>query len=118
MSAQKNGFATFFQWFAWTISLGASVFFIIYYVDSEVSKILAGKSKELLPFLACLLVAVIGCVLSFARKTSGALLMFTGAIGMAAYLYLHGGLSELRMMIVYCGPYILAAFLLLVTRRR
>lgn len=118
MSETKNGFTTLFQWFAWTISLGASVFFITYIVDEEIPKILAGKSKELLPFIACLLVAVIGCLLSFFRRTSGALMMFIGGIGMATYLYILSGSNELRMIIVYGGPYVLAAFLLLIIRKR
>ncbi len=118
MSEFKDGFATFFQWFAWTIALGASVFFMIYAVNDEIPKVLAGHNKELLPFLACLLVAVIGCLLSFFRNTSGALLMFVGGVGMITYLYIHGGLSERRTMIVYGGPYILSALLLIVIRKR
>jgi hypothetical protein len=118
MSEHKNGFTTFFQWFAWTISLGASVFFMMFVVGEGIPDIMAGKGKELIPFLPWLLLAVIGCLLSFFRKTSGALLMFVGGVGMVTYLYITGGSSELRTMIVYGGPYILSALLLIVIRKR
>lgn len=118
MSELKNGFSTFFHWFAWTISLGASVFFTMYVIEEKIPKILAGQGKEWLPFVACLFIAVFGCLLSFFRKTSGALLMLVGGIGMATYLYFHGGIREINSMIVYGAPYVLAAFLFLVTRKR
>jgi len=41
-----------------------------------------------------------------------------GSIGMAVDLYLHGGPKMAGMIIVYCGPYLLAALLLAIMKKR
>lgn len=118
MSVLKDGLSTFMHWFAWTISLVASVLFMMHVFGEAVPDIMAGKNTSLLFFLPWLFIAVAGCIMSFFKQTSGALLMLAGGIGMAVTLYLHSGSGAARLMIVYSGPYILAAFLILTMRKR
>jgi hypothetical protein len=116
MSVMKDGLSTFMDWFAWTISLGASVLFMIHVCGGDMPE-LAGKNMLLL-FLPWLFIAVVGCLLSLFKQTIGASMMLLGGLGMGVTLYLHGGSSQARMMIIYSGPYILAAFLMLIMRKR
>ena len=118
MTVLKDGLSTFMHWFAWAISIGASVLFMIYVFGEEIPRIVVGRNSSLLFFLPWLFIAVIGCIVSFFKQTIGALMMLAGGIGMAVTLYLHGGSSQARMMIVYSGPYILAAFLIIAMRKR
>ena len=118
MDAKKDGFSTFFNWFAWAISLGASAFFITYDVIPTLPGILSGKEKEMIIFMPLLLMAIIGTIISLFKPKIGTLMMFAGAIGMCVDLYIRGGAKMAGLMIVYSGPYLLAAMLIAIMRKR
>jgi hypothetical protein len=118
MDAKKDGFSTFFNWFAWAISLGASAFFITYDVIPSFPGILSGTEKEMLIFMPLLLIAIAGCITSLFKPKVGTLMMLVGAIGMSVDLYIRGGPKMAGMMIVYSGPYLLAALIIAIMRKR
>ena len=117
MSDSKSGFGVFFHYFAWTMSGLASVFLIFFLVGEGIPDILKGKSKELLPYLPFLIMAIGGCVLSFFKRKPGALLMIAGALAIDLILFLQGGKSNVRMMLVYAIPYAFPGLLLLLYKK-
>ena len=118
MDAKKDGFSTFFNWFAWAISLSASAFFLTYDVIQSLPGILSGKEKEMRIFMPLLLLAIAGSIISLFKPKIGTLMMLAGAIGMSVDLYIRGGSKMAALMIVYSGPYLLAAFIIAIMRKR
>ena len=110
-----GGLATFTHWFAWTLSLVASVFFLFFEIG-DIPELLKGDGKEVYFFLPSLVLAVAGCFTSFFKIKTGSILMLIGGIAMALYFYLSSGLREFGLMVVYGLPYILAGFLLWVVK--
>jgi hypothetical protein len=117
MRVFREGLTTFAHWFGWTISVVASIFFLYFLIGEGIPDLLKGKNiEEMKYFLPFLLLAIIGCFLSFFKIKSGGLMMLTGGIGMVVYFYIKSGLSDFSMMVVYGIPYILAGFLFLVVK--
>jgi hypothetical protein len=119
MSTQEKGFSTFFIWFAWTISLGASFFFLVYDVAPAVSEFFSGRKTAMLYLVPCLLIAISGSVVSLFKQKTGVILMLIGGLAIFVDLYfIWHGFKMLGMMISYSGPYFIAALLIAVTRKR
>lgn len=117
MSESKASFSIFFHWFAWTMSGLASIFLIFFLIGEGIPDILKGKSKELIPYLPFLIMAISGCILSFFKRKQGALLMIAGALAIDLILFLQGGKFNVRLMLVYGLPYIFPGLLLLLYKR-
>jgi hypothetical protein len=117
MKVLGEGLSTFTHWFAWTLSVIASTFFIYYLIGDTIPDLIKGKNINELFFLPFLLMAIIGSFLSFFRLKAGAILMLIGGIGMVVNLYLKSGMNDFGMMVVYGLPYILPAFLFIVVRK-
>ena len=111
-----EGLTTFTQWFAWTLSVVASIFFLYFLFGDVVPNIVNGKGLNELKFFV--LLAISGCFLSFFRLKPGGLMMLIGAIGMITYFYIMSGLKDFGMMVVYGLPYILAGLLFLLVKKK
>ena len=117
MDFYKQNFTTFFHWFAWTISLSASLFFIVFDVRDSFLSIIADHNTVLIPFLLSLLVAIIGSIYSIFRLIHGGALMLLGGSGIVVYFAFHGGLKEFGMMVAYGLPYIIPGVFFLFIRK-
>jgi hypothetical protein len=117
MSDSRPNMSVFFHWFAWTMSVTASVFFLIFLVGEGFSDIVRGKAKELIPYLPFLLLSISGCALSFFKRKAGAILMIVGGVAIDVILYFQGGQANFRVMVLYGLPYIFPGILLLLFRK-
>jgi hypothetical protein len=111
-----NNLPTFIHWFSWTISLLASVFFVIFLLNEGIPDIMKGKGKELIAFVPWLILAIIGCGLSFFRIRPGAIAMITGGIAMVIVIAVQSGMRDFGIMVVYGTPYILPGLFFLLVR--
>ncbi len=117
MSGYRDNFTSFFHWFAWSIACIASIFFAIFVIGEGVHDIIKGKGGDLVLFLPGLLLAIIGCIVSFFRKIPGGIMMLIGGIIMVVTLYFQGGSNDYRMMMIYGFPYIFPGILFIFVRR-
>ena len=108
MNLYKESSYTFFHWFAWTISLTASLFFIVFDVRDDVLTIVKDHNLSVIPFLTALIVAIIGSIYSIFKQVPGGIMMFIGGIGLVSSFALQGGLHEFGLMVAYALPYIIA----------
>jgi hypothetical protein len=116
MKEVKNNLPTFIHWFSWTISVVASVFFIIILVEDDIPAILGGKGQELITHIPWLILAITGCFVSFFRIKPGAILMLAGGTAMVIVIAIQSGMAAFGMMVVYGIPYILPGLFFLLVR--
>jgi hypothetical protein len=117
MGTFHEGASTFRVWFAYTLAVGATLFFGMFVVGEGIPGILHGHGKGLLLFLPWLFLAMIGCILSFFKRKTGSLMMLIGGITMAVTFLLHG-LKDLNMAIAYGVPYIIAGLFLFIPEKK
>lgn len=117
MSESKENLSVFLHWFAWTISLVASMFFISYLVTEGVPDLLKGKAKDLLPYLPFLVLAILGTIISLFKRKPGAVMMIIGGLAIDVILYFHGGRARFGEMVVYAVPYIFPGLVLILVRK-
>lgn len=117
MSESKENLSVFLHWFAWAISLIASLLFIIFLAGEGIPDLLKGKARELIPYLPFLLVAIAGSILSLFKRKPGAIMMIAGGVIIDIIIYLHGGSAMFGIMVVYGVPYIFPGLLLLLVRK-
>lgn len=117
MSESNSGFSVFFLWFAWAISVIASALFVVYLVGEGIPDLMHGKAKELIPFLPFLILAIVGCLVSFFRQKAGAIMMIVGGVAIEVVLYIQNGQANFGMMMVYGLPYILPGILFLLVKK-
>ena len=106
MNEYKENFTHFFHWFAWTVSLSASVIFLLFDVREDVLYVWHDHNFLLILFLLPLLVAIVGSVYAIFRKIPGGVLMIAGGVGMIGFYCFHAGLKEFPQMVVYGLPYV------------
>lgn len=117
MSESNNSFFVFFHWFAWAISVLASILFVVYLVGEGIPDISHGKAKELIPVLPFLIIAIAGCLVSFFRQKAGGIMMLIGGVAIEVVLYIQHGQANFGMMMVYGLPYILPGILFLLVKK-
>jgi hypothetical protein len=111
MSALHQGISTFRVWFAYTLAIGASLFFGMYVIGEGIPDLMNGHGKDLLIFLPWLFLAIIGSILSFFKRKIGSMMML-GAGGALAMVHLIHGMSGIPMAILFGAPYIVAGLFL------
>ena len=117
MSESNNSFSVFFLWFAWAISTIASVLFTIYLVNEGIPDVMHGKAKEFVPYLPFLIIAIVGCAVSFFKQKAGGIMMLIGGVAIEVVLYIQQGSANFGMMMVYGLPYILPGILFLLVKK-
>jgi hypothetical protein len=117
MRVFKDNLSTFSHWFAWTMSVIASIFFGIYMIGEDIPNYISGSDPTLLWFILALLVAITGTALSVWNRINGGLTMLAGGVGLVFYFYFTAGWSDSGLMVAYGLPYILPAFLLLMVKK-
>jgi hypothetical protein len=116
MSESKESLSVFLHWFAWAISIVASLFFIFFLVTEGIPDVVKGKDPKLVPYLPFLVAAIIGCFLSLFKRKPGAITMIIAGLAIDVVLYLQGGRASFGIMVVYGLPYIFPGILLLVKK--
>jgi len=89
----------------------ASVFFLFFLIGEGIADLIEGKTA-VIPILLMMLFAVAGFALAFRKPRIGSLIMVAGGIVMAVYLLLLGGVSEIKMSLIYGLPFILPGLIL------
>jgi len=117
MSDSKTGFSVFFLWFAWAISVIASLLFLIDLISEGIPDVMKGKSVFSITYLPFLIIAMAGCFLSFFKQKPGAIMMIVGGVAIDVVWYLHGGQANFGMMVVFGLPYIFPGILLLLVKK-
>ena len=117
MSHKNSSLPTFLHWFSWTISVASSAFFLVFMIGEGIPDMLAGKDKGLKYILSFLLLAIVGCLLSFFKRKAGASMMLAGGAMLVVVLYLQGGMSNFGMMVVYGLPFIFPGSIFLLTKK-
>jgi ABC-type amino acid transport system permease subunit len=112
-----DNLATFMHWFAWTLSIAASAFFLIFLIGEDIPALIKNPNSEFIYFLPWLIVAIAGSLISLFHRKTGAIMMLIGGIAMVTYFYFQSGLAEFSMMVVYGLPYIVGGFLLWVVKK-
>lgn len=119
MEIFQKGIVSFFYLLAWTVSILASLFFLIFILgEGAIQDMLSGKAEELSTFIPWLLVAILGCVVSFFKKTIGGILMVLGGFAMIINFYMRTQWQEIGMMVAYGLPYIVAGFIFILLRKK
>jgi hypothetical protein len=117
MDFYKENFRNFFHYFAWTISLTASVFFIIFEIREDIILVFHDHDKLMVIFLASLLLSIFGSFYSIYKTIKGGTLMIIGGTGMVVYYCILGGLRDFPMMIAFGLPYIIPGVFFLFIRK-
>jgi hypothetical protein len=116
MNDKTSSLPTFLHWFSWTISVIASVFFLVDTIKGGVPYLLVGKEKYAIVFLSFLFVAIAGCLLTFFKRKAGGIMMLLGGLILVIILYLLGGSAQFGMMVIYGLPYIFSGAVFLAVK--
>jgi hypothetical protein len=109
-------FFAFNLWFSYTISLVASIFFIIFDLPDRFKDVQAGAEAFYYLFFIGLLVAIAGAFLSLFKQKAGAIFMLIGGIAMVCWHILQTP-PMVTVAIVYGFPYLVPGFFLLLPKR-
>lgn len=117
MSTEKKTTTTFFYWFAWVLSLAASVVFLTFEVREWIVNSFAGKADASLIFIVLLMTAIVGSIVAIFRKITGGWLMLAGGTGLVIFFGLHGGIKVFGMMVVYGLPFVIPGIFFVLIRK-
>lgn len=92
----------------------ASAFFLIFLVGEGGAGLMEGKTA-VVPILILMLSATAAYVLSFKKSRIGGLIMVAGGVAMAVYLLILGGVSEIKMSLIFALPFIIPGLILFFT---
>ncbi len=116
MRVFQGGLSTFTHWFAWTLSMVASAFFLYYLISEDIPSLVKNPDPKMMAIVPWLVLAMTGTIVSFFKRIIGAILMLVGGIALIITLYVQSGLFEFPMMLGYGIPYLLGGFLLLIVK--
>jgi hypothetical protein len=117
MDIYKTNFTGFFHWFAWTISIIASLFFLVFDVREDLVLAIEYHDINKLLLLITLLISITGCFYSVFNRVRGGIIMIAGGTGIVIYYYIFGGMKEFPVMIAYGLPYIIPGVFLVFVRK-
>ncbi|MDP4208696.1 MAG: hypothetical protein Q8928_07785 [Bacteroidota bacterium] len=113
MKKFHEGVTTFADWFAYALSIGASIFFATFIIGEGLPSL---TDTTMLIFSVILLAVMAGSVLAIFKRIPGSIIMLAGGISLFIY-FMVGGHSQLNMSIAYGMPYIISGTLLLAIRK-
>jgi hypothetical protein len=113
----RESFSTFNQWFAYSISILASVFFLIFEVTEEIGFLSNNFETMKLLRLIALIIAICGSGLSVMYNKMGAICMLAGSLGLMIF-YLLQTPQQPHLAILYSIPYIVPSILLLLPKSK
>lgn len=116
MRVFREGLSTFTHWFAWTLSMVASAFFLYYLISEDIPSLLKNPDPKMMASVPWLALAIVGTIVSFFKRKIGSILMLAGGAALVTTLYIQSGLYEFPMMLGYGIPYVLGGFLLLIVK--
>lgn len=116
MRVFREGLSAFTHWFAWTLSMVASAFFLYYLISEDIPSLLKNPDPKMMAIVPWLVLAIVGTIVSFFKRKIGSVLMLVGGAALVITLYIQSGLFEFPMMLGYGIPYLLSGFLLLIVK--
>ncbi len=96
------------RWFARIVGFLASGFFLLFFLGEGAPDVLEnGLNREIVPFLALLLTAIVGYVVALFHERAGGLLLIAGGGAMGVYHLAAGGIKDADMALVFGLPFLL-----------
>jgi len=84
----------------------ASAFFIFFLISEGGANLFEGKTS-VIPFMLMMIFTVGGYAYALWKPRTGALIMISGGMIMAFYLLYIGGISEIKMSMIFGLPFII-----------
>lgn len=117
MNIYKENFTSFFHWFAWTIAIIASLFFLAFDVRENIVSYFHFPNLSVLLIIIALLISITGSFYSLFRQVRGGVIMIIGGIAIVVYYYFTGGIREFPFMLAYGFPFIIPGVFFVFVRR-
>jgi hypothetical protein len=94
------------HYLALIIGFQASAFFLFFLIAESGANLIEGKTS-VIPFMLMMIFTVFGYAYALWKPRTGALIMISGGFIMAIYLLFMGGISEIKMSLIFGLPFII-----------
>lgn len=94
------------HYLALILGFQASAFFLFFLIAEGGANLIEGKIS-VIPFMIMMILSVGGYAYALWKPKTGALIMISGGLVMSVYLLSLGGISEIKMSLIFGLPFII-----------